>query len=159
LLGWAYEVILEVVVYRWGFSNRGVLFGPYLPVYGFGAIVFVLTIYRLVEGQSFKRKVYMLPAVFAGCALIATSIELATSYALEAVTGHWPWQTYVDYAINFQGRVALSPSIRFGIGGVLFLYIVQPLLDMLFLGWDTSKLALVITSVLLTETVIVFFFL
>ena len=29
IIGWIYEVFLEVVVYRWGFSNRGVLFGPY----------------------------------------------------------------------------------------------------------------------------------
>ena len=35
MIGWFYEVFLEVVVYRWGFSNRGVLFGPYCVVYGF----------------------------------------------------------------------------------------------------------------------------
>ena len=29
VIGWIYEVFLEVVVYRWGFTNRGVLFGPY----------------------------------------------------------------------------------------------------------------------------------
>ena len=34
IIGWCYEVFLEVVVYRWGFQNRGVLFGPYCPVYG-----------------------------------------------------------------------------------------------------------------------------
>ena len=28
IIGWCYEVFLEVVVYRWGFTNRGVLFGP-----------------------------------------------------------------------------------------------------------------------------------
>ena len=28
VIGWIYEVFLEVVVYRWGFSNRGALFGP-----------------------------------------------------------------------------------------------------------------------------------
>ena len=28
-IGWFYEVFLEVVVYKWGFSDRGVLFGPY----------------------------------------------------------------------------------------------------------------------------------
>ena len=37
IIGWLYEVFLEVVIYKWGFSNRGVLFGPWLPVYGFGA--------------------------------------------------------------------------------------------------------------------------
>lgn len=38
VIGWLYEVFLEVVVYRWGFSNRGVLFGPYCVIYGFGAL-------------------------------------------------------------------------------------------------------------------------
>ena len=33
IIGWIYEVFLEVVVYRWGFSNRGALFGPYCIVY------------------------------------------------------------------------------------------------------------------------------
>ena len=42
IFGWLYEVFLEVVIYRWGFSNRGVLFGPYCPVYGFGAITLFL---------------------------------------------------------------------------------------------------------------------
>lgn len=69
--------------------------------------------------------------VFVGCMVVATAIELATSYILEAITGAWPWQTYVDYAINFQGRIALSPSVRFGLGGVLFLYVLQPLFERL----------------------------
>ena len=62
---------------------------------------------------------------------VATAIELVTSYILEALTGAWPWQTYVDYAINFQGRIALSPSIRFGLGGLLFLLVLQPLFEKL----------------------------
>ena len=35
----------------------------------------------------------------------------------------------VNYKYNFQGRIALSPSLRFGLGGVLFLYILQPLFE------------------------------
>jgi len=37
VLGWCYEVFLEVVVYRWGFSNRGFLFGPYCPAFNWTA--------------------------------------------------------------------------------------------------------------------------
>lgn len=43
--------------------------------------------------------------------------------------GSWPWQTYVDYKYNFEGRIALSPSLRFGLGGVIFLYLLEPLFD------------------------------
>ena len=129
VIGWCYEVFLEVVVYKWGFTNRGVLFGPYTPVYGFGALAFLLLIYPLIRNKKGGKKLVFLPVVFALCMLIATAIELGTSYILEAVIGSWPWQTYADYAINFQARIALSPSIRFGLGGVLFLYVLQPIFE------------------------------
>lgn len=131
ILGWCYEVFLEVVVYRWGYSDRGVLTGPYCPVYGIGALVFLVLLYPLIRGKSVRRRLAMVPVVFLGCGLAATLIELIASYLCEAVLGSWPWQTYVDYAINFQGRIALSPSIRFGLGGLLFLYVLQPLFQKL----------------------------
>ena len=49
VIGWCYEVFLEVVVYRWGFSNRGILFGPYCVVYGFGALILMGTLKWLKE--------------------------------------------------------------------------------------------------------------
>ena len=52
-------------------------------------------------------------------------------YLMQFLYGAWPWQTYLDYDINFEGRIALSPSIRFGLGGLLFLYVLQPLFQRL----------------------------
>ena len=129
VIGWIYEVFLEVVIYGWGFTNRGVLFGPYCPVYGFGAMAFLFVVYPIIKNKPLGKRLMFIPVVFLLCMLIATSLELATSYALEYITGSWPWQTYADYKINFQARIALSPSIRFGLGGVLFLYILQPLFE------------------------------
>ena len=118
---------MEVVIYRWGYSDRGVLFGPYCPVYGVGALTFLLCFGRLMKKQEPRWLRLAKPIfIFLGCMTVATVIELATSYGLEALTGSWPWQTYRNYSINFQGRIALSPSVRFGLGGVFFLYIVQP---------------------------------
>lgn len=132
VIGWLYEVFLEVVVYRWGYSDRGVLFGPYCPIYGVGTLVFLFCLGGLLRARSPKWLRTAKPVLlFLGCALIATAIELAASYALEALTGSWPWQTYVDYRFNFEGRVALSPSVRFGLGGMFFLYIVQPFFEKL----------------------------
>lgn len=128
VLGWAYEVFLEVAVYRWGYSDRGVLHGPYCPVYGVGALAFLLCFHRLMGQKEPRWLRFFKPIlIFLGCMAVATGIELVTSYLLEWFTGSWPWQTYVDYGINFQGRIALSPSIRFGLGGVFFLFVLQPL--------------------------------
>ena len=61
--------------------------------------------------------------------LLRAALSLITSYICEAIMGYWPWQTYLNYKINFEGRIALSPSIRFGIGGVMFLYLFQPFFE------------------------------
>lgn len=132
IFGWCYEVFLEVIVYRWGYSDRGVLFGPYCPVYGVGAILFLLCFSRLMQKQGgYLFRVGRLLLVFVGCMAVATAVELVSSYLLEWTIGSWPWQTYADYTWNFQARIALSPSVRFGIGGVFFLYLLQPLFERL----------------------------
>ena len=132
VFGWCYEVFLEVVIYQWGFTNRGVLFGPYCPVYGVGALMFIICFYKFVKKPYTGIMKYLKPVlVFLLCMLAATLLELLTSYILEFLTGSWPWQTYADYKINFQARIALSPSLRFGLGGLLFLYILQPIFEKL----------------------------
>lgn len=129
VIGWLYEVFLEVVVYRWGFSNRGFLFGPYLPVYGIGAIVILLCLQPLQKKKISLGRWNMTPfLVFLGIVFLTTAIELVTSYILEWQTGGWLWD-YTRFSYNFEGRIALNPSIRFGIGGMFFLYLIQPFLE------------------------------
>ena len=131
VFGWLYEVFLEVFIYKWGYSDRGVLTGPYCPVYGVGALLFIFLVRPLIKKEPLKKQILMIPAVFLLCGLVATGVELIASYLCEWFMGSWPWQTYLDYKINFQGRIALSPSLRFGLGGILFLYILQPLFEKL----------------------------
>lgn len=127
VIGWLYEVFLEVVVYRWGYSDRGVLMGPYCIIYGVGALLLVTLLSPLMKKDLRLGKVPVTPlAVFLAIVVIATAVELAGSYVMEWLTGGWMWD-YTRYAVQFQGRVALNPSIRFGLGGMVFLYLLQPL--------------------------------
>ena len=127
VIGWIYEVFLEVVVYRWGFSNRGVLFGPYCVIYGFGALILILSLSWLQKRRIYAGRLLITPLlVFIGIVVITTVVELIGSYIMECTTGGWLWD-YRRFAFNFEGRIALNPSIRFGIGGMVFLYLLQPL--------------------------------
>lgn len=127
IIGWIYEVFLEVVVYRWGFSNRGVLFGPYCVVYGVGALILIFSLSGLQKKRICLGKISVTPLlVFIGIVVITTAVELAASYIMEFTHGEWLWD-YRRFAFNFEGRIALNPSIRFGIGGMIFLYALQPL--------------------------------
>lgn len=158
IFGWLYEVFLEVVVYRWGFSNRGILFGPYCPVYGVGALAFIFTIGHLLKNKTLKQKLILIPVVFVGCMFIATLIELIASYLCEWIIGTWPWQTYADYKYNFQARIALSPSLRFGLGGIIFLYLLQPLFEKFTDKLSKKQLNIIFSIVLfIFLTDIVFF--
>ena len=129
VLGWCYEVFLEVVVYRWGFSNRGFLWGPYLPVYGVGALLILGCLGRLKNMPLRVGRVNLMPAVvFLAVVALTTVVELIASYLLEWTTGGWLWD-YTRYAIQWQGRICLSASLRFGVGGMVILYGLQPLLE------------------------------
>lgn len=122
-------MLLEVLACGWGFSNRGYLFGPWLPIYGTGALIFIL-----LFGKIRKRKIYVgsfnvTPLLlFLGTGLIATAIELVASYLLEWKTGGWMWD-YSKCIGNFQSRIALTPSLGFGLGGLLLLLVVHPRME------------------------------
>ena len=159
IIGWCYEVFLEVVVYKWGFSNRGVLFGPYCPVYGFGALTFIFVLHKLKEKKIKVWKINITPLlVFLGIIFIATTMELVTSYILEVFRGEWLWD-YTTYSYNFQGRIALNPSVRFGLGGMVFMYLLQPLFDKICskLGKKkVKKVAFVLGFIILCDAIYTF---
>lgn len=131
MIGWIYEVFLEVVIYRWGFSNRGVLFGPYCVIYGFGALILIFSLRTLQKKRVCLGGICVTPLlVFIGIVVITTVVELIGSYIMEWTSGSWMWD-YTRFPFNFQGRIALNPSIRFGIGGMIFLYLLQPVFEKL----------------------------
>ena len=149
VIGWLYEVFLEVVVYRWGFSNRGVLFGPYCPIYGTAAVIFILLLTGIKKKPIRVKSMNLTPVVvFLLIVVISTLLELAGSYIMKALTGGWMWD-YTRFAWNFQGRIALNPSLRFGAGGMVFLYVFQPLFERITMIRQQNVLSAVVGVVLI----------
>ena len=159
ILGWIYEVFLDVVIYRWGFTNRGVLIGPYCPVYGCGAIAILFCLKKLMKKKIRLFKTNITPAiVFVGIVVITTIIELIASYIMEFTTGSWLWD-YTRFSFNFEGRIALNPSIRFGIGGMIILYVLYPVFEKFIksLGEKRTVIFAIITSIImLIDAIFVF---
>ena len=69
LIGWLYEVFLEVVIYQWGFSNRGVLFGPYCIIYGVGGLVLIIALGKLKKknGRSAEFPSHLSSSFYVSC--------------------------------------------------------------------------------------------
>lgn len=121
IIGWCWEVFYEIIRGR-GFSNRGVLFGPWLPIYGFCT----LFIYLLLK--KFKKNPNI---IFVGSFIICSIIEYITSWYLEIINGV-RWWDYSKKLFNINGRICLSSSIFFGIMISLVLYLVIPKLKKIF---------------------------
>lgn len=126
LIGWVYEVLLEYFKFHHGFVNRGFLYGPYLPVYGFGAILILFLLKDFAYKKRYIKKFNVSPILsFIIIFFVSTIVEYLTGYVLRQF-GIKLWD-YSNYKYNFDSLICLSASIRFAIGGTFFLYALQPL--------------------------------
>ena len=128
ILGWIYETIYcSAKALRW--DNRGMLNGPYCPIYGVGAVLDVL----LCGGLPNRM------AVFLVCVIGSAILEYATSYATEQMF-HAVWWDYSKLPFNLHGRICLSCSLGFGIAGLLVLEGIHPYMarftDLIPLYWQ-----------------------
>jgi len=128
VLGWIYEVVITALAYGY-FENRGFLFGPWLPIYGFGGTALYAVFGRLVKKPvKPMHAILRIAALVAGIALMTAAFELAASYLLDAVgIGYRTLWFYDGQPLNFDGRVSFFSSLRFGVIGVLALYLAVPL--------------------------------
>ncbi len=114
-VGWLCEEIYCSVSAK-KIVNRGFLHGPYLPIYGFGA----MTVLFLLE--PFINNIILL--FFAG--MVATSIiEYLGSYFLEKIFHIKLWD-YSKNFLNINGRVCLLNSTLFGLLSLTMVYIIHP---------------------------------
>ena len=96
--------------------NRGFFLWPYLPIYGVSCILM---------GSFIIRYKSDLLTVFVMSAFVCTTVEYITSYVLEKIFKA-RWWDYSDRKFNLEGRVCLGNAFLFGVGGVIFTYVLNP---------------------------------
>ena len=136
-VGWLWEVSLELVKSA-TFVNRGVLHGPWLPIYGTGVVLILTLLFR------FRKK----PFVEAIATVTACGIlEYTTAFVLETTKGV-KWWDYTGYFLNVDGRICAEGLMVFMLGGLAVVYALGPIIDNKIRKFDRKKLA-VICSILL----------
>jgi len=139
ILGWIYEVIWEFAIGN-GFVNRGFLYGPYLPIYGFGVLILLFTLKDLMKKKIKLFNINITPIiVFIAILLIVSAVEFFASYVMELIF-HKRWWDYSYDILNLNGRISLRNSSLLATGGMAFIYLVQPVLDKIFSRFKSSTL-------------------
>ena len=137
-IGYSWEVLLHLI--RDGkFVNRGTMFGPWLPIYGFGAILILLLLKPMRKNPIL---------FFISAMVLAGIVEYSTAWFLETFV-HMKWWDYTGYFLNIHGRVCLEGLIIFGLGGAAITYFLGPLLNNIFNKINYKK-AIVVCILLLS---------
>lgn len=106
--GWLWEAAICLVT-KQRLVNRGVYYGPYLPIYGVGGLALWFMLQKL-----YRRPFW----TFLFSAAVCSVLEYGASVMLEWRWG-MRWWDYSGYCLNVNGRICLLGAVCFGLGGML----------------------------------------
>ena len=147
-IGWIWEVFLHIIEDGM-IINRGVMTGPWLPIYGMGGVLILVVL------KSWSNHPTQLLCMIMG---LCGVIEYVTSLMLETIFGA-RWWDYSDMFLNINGRVCVEGLVIFGIGGLFFIYIIAPKMDNLLQKFSSRSKFIVcvfLTAVFLGDLVHMF---
>ena len=105
-------------------SRAGLVYGPFNLLYGFGAVVLTVTLYKFRNRGAWIS--------FLGGIIVGSVVEYVCSWGQELVFGTRSWD-YSKMPFNVNGRICLLYSIFWGILGVLWIKNLYPRMAKLIL--------------------------
>ena len=115
-------------------SRKGLIIGPFCPIYGLGAA----TIIAFLDNSNKNTKQLFLKGFFFG-----SIIEYIISYILEAIYGMRYWEySYLKYNLN--GRISLIYSIFWGILTAILIKYLSPKIDKIINKIKNKKIAIIL---------------
>lgn len=134
-LGWCVEsthVSIRQKPPHW--VNRGFMRGPFLPLYGSGAIM------MLVVSAPFQHNLFL--TYVAGC-LGATVLEYITGVTMEALFKVRYWD-YSNQPFNFQGHICLGTTLAWGFLTILMTRVIHRPIEGLLYRIPQSLLSILV---------------
>ncbi|NLA33506.1 MAG: putative ABC transporter permease [Tenericutes bacterium] len=135
ILGWLMEITYVSFCEKRFTYNRGVLIGPYCPIYGIGVITIILFLNKYYEDAF---------VLFIMATIVCSIIEYITSYLLEKVYNA-RWWDYSKKRYHINGRICLSNALAFGVASLVVMYVIHPFI-INFLYTFNSNIIIIISS-------------
>ena len=142
-VGWIWETSYVTVTER-HFVNRGFMYGTWIPIYGFGAIIMLFTT------LPFKGNWVM---VYLVGMVSATILELVTGLTMEKIFKIRYWD-YSSQKIQFKGYICLGSSLFWGLLSVVLVKWVHAFFEKLIFmipGDIQIPLAFVLSAIFFTD--------
>ena len=134
--GWIYEEIFYWIT-EGMLRNRGILYGPWLPIYGIGA----LGIYAMKPLKKNPLILFILCCVITG--LVEYVIGFIGVYFL-----HIKLWDYSGLFLNVQGIICFRSIVSFAVMGVVFHYWIEPFAEKVFYKISMNKIRIISAIIL-----------
>lgn len=146
IIGWIAETFFVFITTK-KLVDRGFLIGPYCPIYGVGALIIILYL------TQYKDNIL---TFFILAVVVCSILEYFTSYIMELLF-KTRWWDYSNHKFNLNGRICGSNCLLFGLGGIIVIYIIQPIL-INFLNKIPNNILTLINTIILIIFIIDFIF-
>lgn len=107
--------------------NNGLLYGPWIPVYGMG-IVFAILIERFVFNRIKVNRWMKMFLTFILIVLLTTILEFLGGHLIEFLFHKTFWD-YRKLKFNIGKYIALEISLLWGVLSMVFIYFIKPLIE------------------------------
>ncbi len=126
-----------------GHFSSGILYGPWTPVYGIGAILTIIISKKIFKNMHQNRLIETL-ITFLILSVVLTFIEWLGGILIENLFNETLWN-YTDYKYNIGKYIALEMSLVWGLTSIFIIYFVKPIVDKISL-----KIPKILTIILST---------
>ena len=133
VIGFIIEITSCIIITRKFTLSRGYLLGPYIPVFGFGALIMITLL------DKYKNDIFVL---FVLSGFLCSAVEYFASLLMEKIF-KLRWWDYSHDRFNINGRICLRNGFLFGIGGVIIVKYFHPLLNSFLLSLSNNTIIIV----------------
>ncbi|WP_371298152.1 putative ABC transporter permease [Paraeggerthella sp.] len=130
ILGLVIETIYHFILFHEYQDRAGMLFGPFSPIYGFGALLMTIALNRFHDKPIW--------VVFLVSAVIGGAFEFFTSWIMEFAFGIRAWD-YTGSFLSIDGRTNFVFMVMWGVLGMAWIKLLLPqllkLINMIPWNW------------------------
>lgn len=133
--------------------TSGILYGPWTPIYGFGIVLVILISNYLFSHLHLSRWLETF-ITFIIITLVLTLLEWLGGVLIEKIF-HVVFWDYSKEALSIGKYISLSKSLIWGVGSIIFIYVLKPLLEGL-IKHIPVPVTVILTLLMLSDLILTF---
>lgn len=124
-IGYLAETFLKTFIFK--NMNNGILYGPWIPVYGFGSVM-IIVIMRFIFNRVKVKRIYKIILTVLISMLLVTIIELIGGIIIEKLF-HKVFWNYDSFKYNIGHYISIEMTILWGAMSLFIIYVINPFVN------------------------------